>query len=738
MKKNLKTTKLNFILVLFISLLYFPVNAQESYEGTLSGFQKFPDNAIYQNKNLPAAERAHNVIQYLTFEESLQLVGGNNKFFFPGISRLGLRPVLMSDASQGVRLNKNVHKDEKSTSFPGVLALASTWNSELAWEMGNAVGGECRMLGTDILLGPGINLQHFSVGGRNFEYFGEDPVLVSDMAVNYVKGVQNNKVLATAKHFIGNNQEFCRHITSSDIDERTLREIYLRPWKAVIQKGGVKAIMTGNNAINGVPCSMDKQVVEDIIRYEYGFTGMAMTDWQNTNYYPDLQYLFFTAGVSLLMPNNNTFRNYLDGYLAKYPEKKEEVRAYLNKKVFENLLPLFEMGVFDRKSKDESNPANMEEHKEIARHVAEEAICMLKNEGDFLPLSGKEKVLLAGEPEIYTGKGSGFVKGYDHVNFEDGLRSVFGRKLLVSEAPSNEQIKNADVIIYRLNKEAGEGSDVPFEVGLDKKIGKIAALNPNVIVVISSCNNLPMSWISNVKAVLWSYFLGQERGHALADILVGKINPSGKLPFTMEKDFSDSPSPRFNYIGGKPYWFGNNDFYKTYWLEKNMDGANEQFLDNVKPNQMLRLPYSEGIFTGYRWYEKMNKEVLFPFGYGLSYTQFKYGDISFSKNTITLNDSITIQLKIENIGERNGADVVQLYLAYPESKVKRPVKELKHFKKIFIKKGKDDMLSFAVSPDDLKYWDVNEHKWMIESGKYKVLLGNSSANILSSGTFIFE
>jgi len=738
MRNIVKNNKWNFIVVLSFILLYFPVNAQESYTGALSGFHSFPEDAVYQNKELPASERTLNVIQYLTFEESIKLVGGYNKFFLPGVSRLGLRPVFMSDASQGVRLNKNIHKDEKSTSFPGILALASTWNPKLAWEMGNAVGEECRMLGIDILLGPGINIQHLSVGGRNFEYFGEDPVLTSDLAVCYVKGVQRNKVLATAKHFIGNDQEFCRHISSSDIDERTLREIYLRPWKAVIQKAGVKAIMTGNNAINGVPCSLDKQVVEDIIRYEYGFTGMAMTDWQNTSYYPDLQYLFFTAGVSLLMPNNNTFRNYLYGYLAKYPEKKEAVRGYINKKVYENLLPLFEMGVFDRTSKEENISASMEEHKVFARRIAEEAVCLLKNKGNLLPLSGKEKVLLAGTPEIYTGTGSGFVKGYDHTNFENGLRSVFGKRLEVSEAPTDEQIKKADVIIYCLNKEAGEGHDVPFEVGCDKKISKVASLNPNVIVVISSCNNLPMPWLDDVKSVLWSYFLGQERGHALADIFVGKVNPSGKLPFTIEKDFKDSPSPEYNYIGGKPYWFGNNSYYKEYWLKKNPEGANKQFRENIKPNQMLRVPYTEGIFTGYRWYEKMNKEVLFPFGYGLSYTQFKYGDIFFSKNIITVNDSITIKINIKNVGKRDGADVAQLYLAYPESKVKRPVKELKHFKKIFLKKGKNDIVSFVISPDDLKYWDINEHKWKIESGKYEVLLGNSSAKILSSGTFIFE
>ncbi len=727
-----------FVVGSFFVLFCLNIYAQEIYTGALSGFQKFPEGSIYQNKELSASERARDVIQYLTFEESLRLVGGYNSFFFPGVSRLGLRPVLMSDASQGVRLNKNIQKNEKSTSFPGVLALASTWNPELAWAMGNAVGEECRILGTDILLGPGINIQHFSVGGRNFEYFGEDPALTSGMAVNYVKGVQGNNVLATAKHFIGNDQEFCRHITSSDIDERTLREIYLRPWKAVIQEADIKAIMTGNNAINGVPCSMDKQVVEDILRNEYGFTGMAMTDWQNTNYYPDLQYLFFNAGVSLLMPNNNTFSNYLEGYLIKYPERKEEVRDYLNQKAYENLLPLFEMGVFDRMSKEEDTPASMESHKVVARRIAEEAICLLKNEGDLLPLSGKERILLAGSPEIYTGTGSGFVEGYDHINFEDGLRSVFGPKLEVSEIPTHEQIKKADVIIYRLNKEAGEGHDVPFEVGLDSQIGEIASMNPNVIVVVSSCNNLPMPWINDVKSVLWSYFLGQERGHALADIVTGKVNPSGKLPFTIEKDFRDSPSPQFNYIGGKPYWFGNNNYYKAYWLEKKTDGANEQFKANVKPNQMLRLPYSEGIFTGYRWYEKMNKEVLFPFGFGLSYTQFEYGDISFSKKSMTDNDLITIQTELKNNGKRDGADVVQLYLAYPDSKVERPVKELKHFKKIFLKKGKKQLVSFVISPDDLKYWDTDTHRWKIEPGKYEIILGDSSVDIHSSGTFVFE
>ena len=272
-------------------------------------------SAVYADTKASSSARAADLIQRLTFEEKLSLTGGWNQFNITGIARLGIRPVTMADASQGVRLG-TIAIDGKSTSFPGMLPLASTWNDELAGRFGKSIGEECRALGVDILLGPGINMQRLSVGGRNFEYMGEDPLLTAGIATEYIRGIQSLKIIPTAKHFIGNDQEFCRHIANSVISERALREIYLRPWEAVIKNADCMGIMTGNNLVNGIPCAMHQPLIADILRKEFGFTGLAMTDWQNTNYYPERQNLVLESGETLLMPANTTFANWVNKQVA--------------------------------------------------------------------------------------------------------------------------------------------------------------------------------------------------------------------------------------------------------------------------------------------------------------------------------------------------------------------------------------------------------------------------------------
>ena len=284
--------------------------------------------AVYADPSFPASERAADLIRRMNFEEKLRLTGGWNRFLIAGIPRLGVRPVSMADASQGIRLQTTLVKD-KSTSFPGMLPLASTWNPALAAEMSHSLADECRALGVDILLGPGANIQRLSVGGRNFEYMGEDPLLTSVMAAAYVKGLQRNGIIATPKHFLGNDQDFCRHIANSIIDERTLREVYLLPWERMIAEAGCLGIMTGNNLTNGLPCPMNKPLIADILRREYGFKGVAMTDWQNTGYYPQLQHLVLTSGETLLMPENAAFREYVLRETAGSAERRAEVEALL-------------------------------------------------------------------------------------------------------------------------------------------------------------------------------------------------------------------------------------------------------------------------------------------------------------------------------------------------------------------------------------------------------------------------
>ncbi|WP_066839702.1 beta-glucosidase [Rufibacter ruber] len=723
--------------VLTVSSL-FAQRVDEKELQPLSAFKNFPQGAVYQNTSLSPEARARDVLKHLTFEEKLSLTGGYKSFCFPGVARLGLRPAIMADASQGIRL-QTIASKANSTSFPPMLALAATWNPALAQAFGKNIGEECKAHGVDFLLGPGINLQRLSVGGRNYEYMGEDPLLTSAIAVNYINGLQSQGVIATAKHFIANDQEFVRHIASSDLDERTLREIYLKPWEAVVKQARVRAIMTGNNAINGIPASMHQPLLNDVMRREFGFTGVTMTDWQNTNYHPDLQYLVARSGQTLLMANNATFTKYIQDFIARYPARKAEVEADLDFMVYPNLYTLFEAGVYDRAPTDKALLNTLPAHKETARQCAEEAICLLKNEANVLPVQRSKKVLLMGENELHSGTGSGFVAGYDHTSFAEGLKKTYGQNFEEAEKPTDAQIKNANVVLFRLNKKAGEGYDVPFEEpqGVNAEIARVAALNPNVVVLISSANGLPMPWLGQVKGVLWTFFLGQERGNALANIISGKVSPSGRLPFTLEKDFQDSPDPDFNFLGGKPYWQGNNNHYKEYW-KGNEKNSRKEIAKYVKPHQLVHLPYDEGVFMGYRWFDKQQKEVLFPFGYGLSYTSFTYTKPKISKATLSGQDSVQVQFTLKNTGKQAAAEVVQLYVSDKEASVDRPVRELKDFQKVYLKPGQSQTVSFWVNRQDLSFWDTPTHSWKAEPGAFELSVGNSSRALRFTQVFTLE
>jgi beta-glucosidase len=717
------------LFILPVTLFAQRINPQELQP--LSQFNGFPKGAVYQNPKLKPAERARNLISFLSFEQKMSFTGGYLGFCFPGIKNLGIRPVIMADASQGIRLESIASEKEVSTSFPSMQALAATFNPALAGRFGTAIGEECKQHGVDILLGPGINMQRLSEGGRNYEYLGEDPLLTTKIAVPYVKGLQSGGVIATAKHFICNDVEFIRHIVSSDVDERTLREFYLPPWKALIQEADLKAIMSGNNLVNSIPNSMHKPLIQDILRDEYGFKGIAMTDWQNTNYFPSLQYLATTSGLSLMMPENNTFADYIKTYLILHPNQKPKIEKELDEMIFANLSTFFAAGIYDRNPVDKGMLGKIAEHKIIAQKTAEEAICLLKNENQILPIARNKKILLTGKPEIFTGEGAGYVAGFDHIDFSTALKQVYGKQLIVTEKPTDEQIKNADAVIFRLSKDAGEGYDIPF-TGPDSAhnaIKNLCKLNPNVIVLISSANGLELPWLNDVKGILWTFMLGQERGTALSNIISGKVSPSGKLPFTLEKSFQDSPDPDFNFLGGKPYWKGANSYYKEYWKATNPKATSE-ISKFVQPNQLVHMPYSEGVFVGYRWYEKYNKPIQFPFGYGLSYTQFNMSDLTFSSDKIKERDSIQIAVTVKNTGKMYGAEVVQLYVSDLNTKIQRPIKELKAFEKVFLKPGEQRKINFNISKQDLlAYWSNEKHKWEIQEGSHQILIGNSSANI---------
>ena len=684
--------------------------------------------AIYADETQPAAERAKDLIRRLTFEEKLALTGGYNGFQTTPVERLGIRPVFMADASQGVRLQTSPLLNAKSTSFPGMMPLASTWNTELAREFGKAIGDECLALGVDILLGPSINFQRLSVGGRNFEYMGEDPCLTTAISFPYIDAMEKTGILSCPKVILVNDIEFCRHIENVIVSDRALREIYLPPWEKAIRDADCSSIMTSNNLINGVPAAMSKPITGDILRKEYGFKGIAMTDWQNSNYFPSMQDLILPSGETLLMPVNDAFVKWVTVEIAKSPTRKAEIEILLENMIYPNLYTLFKKGVYNRAPQDAGYFKTFEAHKVLARKTAEEAIVLLKNDKNILPIAKDKRIVMYGKPEIHSGKGSGFVVGYDHVTFADGLKATYGENFTWIEKMDEKLIKSADVVLFNFSKSSGEGRDIPFEDGIKEieELNKVTKLNKNVVVLMNSCNVMPMDWLKDVKGLLWCYFLGQERGNAIANVVSGNVSPSGKLPFTIEKSFADSPDPDFNHIGGRPYWFGNNQ-YKKYWLGEVAE-YDTAFSNYVKPFQTIPVHYDEETLVGYRWYDYHKIPVHFDFGFGMSYSKFALSNFKLQNNYAD-NGTMTVEVSVKNTGKCEAKEVVQIYVSDKISSVVRAPKELKAFQKVSLQPGEQKTVKLVLDKSAFAFWDETTDSWKVESGEFVIAAGNSSEHL---------
>ncbi len=692
--------------------------------------KNLPKNAVYTDRRASPEARAQDVIKRLTFEEKLMLTGGWNFLHFPAVERLGLRPIYFADASQGINIregrkfpNGSCVKVEKSTAFPSTISLAATWNSDLAYNYAQSISEECEAWGISVLLGPGLNMYRNAAGGRNFEYMGEDPLLASRMSAPYVKGLQSLGTIATLKHFVGNEQEFARHTINVKISERALREIYLPPFEASIKEGGALAVMTGQNQVNGYPGAANKPLTGDVLRREYGFKGIVMSDWANSMYWQERHHLELPSGQSLLMATNELFASYLQQEVKEHPEKKAELEKQLEEMVFYNLYAFFRSGVYDRPYRNPSLLDKFADHKKIARQTAEESITLLKNQDEILPVvpDKVKKIVVLGTEEAltaYTGLGSGSVEGYDHIDYLSGLKKVYGTKIIHGANISDGEISSADVVLYFIAKPSGEGSDIDFNLPqVDDLVTRYAKLNPHLVVIYSGGNGMAMPWLAKTKGLVFAYFSGQACGEAMANIISGRVNPSGKLPFTIEKDFNDSPAKDFNKMSdGKFYWGGRGT--KT---------SEEQDLKNKFGE--LELPYHEGIYVGYRWYEKKRIEPQFPFGFGLSYTTFAYTNIHTSSKRITKEKPISVSFTVTNTGAVAGAEAAQVYVTDVESIVDRPVKELKAFSKVFLKAGESKKVDLPINWQDLAYWSEKEHQWKVEPGSFIIGAGSSSKNI---------
>ena len=675
-------------------------------------YDPVPADAICLDKAANPESRVKDLLGRMTVREKISMAGGFDFLFFHGIERFGFASVLLNDATSGLHLRPEVEREyssiSQSTSFPLAAALAATWQPELAFEMGKAIGEECRAAGTGVLLGPGVNIHRTSTCGRNFEYMGEDPYLASRLAVQHIKGVQSQKVIATIKHFVANNNEFVRYRSNAIIDERTLHEIYLPAFAAAVQEANVRAVMSSYNWLNGEKCGEDKMLLTDILRGELGYTGMVMSDWvQGTE---DMTKIL-GSGQNIIMPGMKNFGQHIRALLEKDSAGTEKK---LDAMITPTLRVLFEMGTWDRNPSDPAFKKTFAGHKTTARTIAESAITLLKND-QVLPLAQGQTILITGDQSAVTnassGGGSGCVKGYDHINFYDGLKAVYGSAVTFDNNPSDETVKKADRILYFFKMDDQEGSDRSFDLPekINQQIQTLAAKNPNVIVIATTGTGFGMPWLDSVKGLVHGYFLGQEYGEAMANVLAGKVSPSGKLPFTIEKSFADSPAYGYNLVDGKPWWPA-------------------KFPASVKAHT-IDVPYSEGVFVGYRWYEAKKKPMNFPFGFGLSYTTFEMSDIKVSAKTVTKEKPVMVSVTVKNTGKVAGAEVVQLYVHDDEASVERPYRELKGFQKVFLQPGESKTVTIPLDWEALAFWDTKTHAWLAEPGSSTLLVGNSSQNV---------
>ena len=711
------------------------------------------DGPAYLDDSQPIEVRVEDALSRMTLEEKVKILHAQSKFSSAGVPRLGIPELWTTDGPHGIRpevlwdeWEQAGWTNDSCVAFPALTCLAATWNEEMSALYGKSIGEEARFREKDVLLGPGVNIYRTPLNGRNFEYMGEDPFLASKMVVPYVQEVQNNGVAVCVKHYALNNQESKRHEYDAVVDDRALYEIYLPAFKAAVQEGGAWSIMGAYNYYKGQHACHNEYLLNDILKGEWGFDGVVISDWGGTHDTDqaitnglDLEFGTWTDGLTMGATNGYDAYYLADPYLAKLREgtASEDV---LNDKVRRVLRLMFRTAMNNDKP---SGSLCSPEHYEAARRIAGEGIVLLKNDNDVLPidLSSAGKIAVIGENAIKmmtVGGGSSSLKAQHECTPLEGLIAAAGDKIVyergyvgdvsgsyngvvtgqdLSESRSEEQLiadavalaKTADAVIFvgGLNKASHqdcEDSDryhLELPYAQDKVIEALAEVNPNLAVVIISGNAVAMPWVDKVNAIVEGWFIGSQMGNALADVIFGKVNPSGKLPFTFPAKLEDN-------------------------------GAHA--LGAYDP-QDLSVEYKEGIYVGYRWAEKQNIKPLFAFGHGLSYTDFTYGEAKCSKSSVKAGSDVKVSIDVTNSGKVAGKEVVQLYIGDEESSLERPVKELKGFRKISLEPGETKTVTFDIEPDMLKFFDDAKHEWVLEPGRFTAYVGSASDDIRSEISF---
>lgn len=781
-----------------------------------------------------AEQRAKEIVAKMTLKEKLRYISGyTGGFSICPVPRLGLPEVFMADGPQGIRNNT------KSTMYPSGILSAATWDRDLNYRLGRGLGQDAKARGVGILLGPGVNIYRSPLCGRNFEYFGEDPYLSGEVAKQYILGVQSEGVIATIKHFAANNQEWDRHHVSSEVDERTLQEVYFAPFRKAVKEAHVGAVMNSYNLLNGVHASENRWLNIDILRDTWGFKGILMSDWVS---------VYSTVGAAnhgldLEMPTGEYLNEEL---LMPAIEQGLITEATIDLKVQHILQTLIAFGFLDKEPKDTSIALDNPHSRQTALDIAREGIVLLKNEGNMLPLKGRTVVMGSNAEVLVTGGGSGFVSPFSTVSIAEGLEQLQKRNTIrlkddllfddlkdaiyadegkrqkgfkaeyfknvelkgtpdatcmenqiahdwgtgvplegfpadgfsvrwtatyvpvtnglvrmtmcgrggyrayindqlicTDHLPEREQVIEVEAgKKYRLRVEyhnyggdariglkagilnesllkqtlakaknvvlcvgfnngdedggiEGEGADRSFALPKPRLelIRKVTSLHDNVVVVVNAGGGIDFSdWGDKVKAIVMAWYSGQEGGRAVAEILTGVISPSGKLPISIEHRWEDNP-------------------------------VSKSYYENMKFAEYKRTQYSEGIFMGYRGYDKSGIKPLYPFGYGLSYTTFAYGNLMVEKNGV---NRVKVTFDISNTGKMDAAEVAQVYVHDVKSSVPRPYKELKGYEKVFLKKGETKRVTIELEDDAFSYYDMDKQRFVVEKGDFEILVGTSS------------
>jgi beta-glucosidase len=744
MRKTMK--RLFWLVLIFFTALGIAQNQSAS---------KIP---AYKNPRLSVELRVRDLLSRMTLEEKVAMLSGANWMESVPNERLGIPSIKMADGPIGIRSWAGPSSETNAqgakmkitaTAFPAGVAMAATWDIALLQSEGQAIGEEMKALGRDMILGPTVNINRTPLWGRNFEGYGEDPYLAGRLAVAYIKGVQGQGVIATVKHFDANNQEFERHRVNVVVDERALHEIYFPAFKAAVEEGAVWSVMSAYNKVNGVYCAENPYLLKDVLQKEWGFKGFVVSDWGST--YSTVATV--NAGMDLEMPGGQPAKDWLKkpgaqaagnggDWLAPDKVLPEISAGKISTATIDDNVGRILRAIFISRQFDHPHRANGDidtpdidtpAERAVARKAATEAIVLLKNSGEILPLDASKirSIIVIGPNAAVArtgGGGSSLVVPKYAITPLKGIQDRAGQRMQVSYAvgaamegddnkdisESPEQLRNqaldaaakADVAIVvvgrsaKLESEDFDMKSLDLPAGQDELIEAVAKVNKHTVVVINAGGPVIMSkWIGQVPAIVDMWYGGQEGGNAIADVLFGVADPSGKLPVSFVKEWKDSPA------------------YGHY------------------PGENLQVDYAEGIYVGYRYFDKQKIEPLFPFGYGLSYTKFDYSDLKISPEEASPSEEVKVSLKVHNSGSRSGAEVVELYIHDGHASVDRPVQELKGFQRVDLQPGQSKDVHFTLDRASIAFYSTTKKDWVAEPGQFDVLVGSSSRDIRAKGSF---